>query len=99
MDSQRRDSPLESPLVWKGGGNRMTADLPPDQRLPDQKLMCPANWKSRDPGVPETLLICPKFPALNVDAGLEKVTLFQTLMQSTSKTNVPMSLGRLKLLR
>ena len=62
-------------------------------------MRCPANWKSRDPGVPETLLICPKFVVPKFDAGFEKVTLFQTLMQSTSKTKVPMSFGRLKLLR
>src|SRR5260370_12892253 len=62
--------------------------------------MCPANWKSRDPGAEvEVAAICPKFPFPNVDAGFEKVTLFQTLMQSTSKTKVPMSFGRLKLLR
>jgi hypothetical protein len=62
-------------------------------------LKCPANWKSRDPGVLETLLICPKFEFPNVDAGFENTTLFQTLTQSTSKTKVPKSLGRLKLLR
>src|ERR1700716_1006931 len=61
--------------------------------------MCPANWKSRDPGVPETLLIWPKFAFPKVAAGFKNVTLFQTLMQSTSKTKVPMSFGRLKLLR
>jgi hypothetical protein len=48
--------------------------------VPDLEVEVSGEWKSRDPGVPETLLIWPKFEVPNVVAGFENTTLFQTLM-------------------
>jgi hypothetical protein len=64
------------------------------------KMKCPANWKPRAPGEEvEVPPICPKFEFPNVVAGFDNTILFQTLMQATSKTKVPVAFGRLKLLR